>query len=600
MQIKNKKGILALFALAAALTVALAAVPAATVSAAGSDEILWKDNFGGPVVDNFTGIASVPGGGYVAVGYSLEASFGSGNWSGATGKGDIDAIIVKFDAGGNVVWATNFGGSGEDRFYGVTATTDGGFVAVGHSEDTSFGNGDWFGISGKGNVDAIIVKFDANGSIVWATNFGGLGGDYFFDVTAVPGGELVAVGTSQDASFGNGNWLGATGKGNIDATFVKFNAGGSAVWTYNFGGSGEDYFYGVTEVSGGGFVAVGVSTDASFSTGSLLLNPGKGNADAIIVKFDATGSSVAGIYNFGGSGDEVFTGVTAASDGGFVAVGYAYDASLGTGDWTGLTEKGDIDATIVKFDADCVAEWGYNFGGPDRNYFEGVTTTSEGRFIAVGYSEATSFGEKDWSGVSGNGGEDAIAVEFDPDGNISSAKNFGGSATDLFTGVTAVPDGFVAVGCSNQFSFGNKDWSGFSGNGEDDAIIVKYGTFVLDITGVPSLTTAGTTLTLAGTVEPDNASNQTITWSVKDAGDTGATISGSTLSTPNAGTVVVTATIVDGKSAGTPFTKDFTITVMDSGSGGGGTNVLVWVAVGAIIAICAVIALVLLRRKGVI
>jgi len=72
---------------------------------------------------------------------------------------------------------------------------------------------------------------------------------------------------------------------------------------------------------------------------------------------------------------------------------------------------------------------------------------------------------------------------------------------------------------------------------------------------------AETPLALAATVAPNNATNQAITWSVHDAGTTGATISGNTLNTTAAGTVTVRATITNGATASTNFTQDFTITV---------------------------------------
>jgi hypothetical protein len=83
---------------------------------------------------------------------------------------------------------------------------------------------------------------------------------------------------------------------------------------------------------------------------------------------------------------------------------------------------------------------------------------------------------------------------------------------------------------------------------------------VTDITGVPTTATAGTSLNLTGTVEPADATNKTITWSIANAGTTGATISGNTLSTTAAGNVIVTATITNGAIA-IDYTKDFNITV---------------------------------------
>lgn len=84
---------------------------------------------------------------------------------------------------------------------------------------------------------------------------------------------------------------------------------------------------------------------------------------------------------------------------------------------------------------------------------------------------------------------------------------------------------------------------------------------VTGITGVPATATAGTDLTLTGTVAPPDATNQTIVWSIKNQGTTGASITGNTLSTTGAGTVTVTATIVSGASATTAYTQDFDIIV---------------------------------------
>jgi uncharacterized protein YjdB len=84
---------------------------------------------------------------------------------------------------------------------------------------------------------------------------------------------------------------------------------------------------------------------------------------------------------------------------------------------------------------------------------------------------------------------------------------------------------------------------------------------VTSITAVPTAATAGTPLTLTGTVNPSEATNKTITWSLKSAGGTGATLSGSTFNATAAGTATVTATIANGKTASTDYTQDFEIAV---------------------------------------
>ncbi|ACL77529.1 CBM35 domain-containing protein [Ruminiclostridium cellulolyticum] len=84
---------------------------------------------------------------------------------------------------------------------------------------------------------------------------------------------------------------------------------------------------------------------------------------------------------------------------------------------------------------------------------------------------------------------------------------------------------------------------------------------VTGITDVPVTATAGTDLTLFANVLPYNATNKSIEWRVKDAGETGATISGNTLSTVGAGTVLVTAVITDGMPDDNAYTQDYIIQI---------------------------------------
>ena len=85
---------------------------------------------------------------------------------------------------------------------------------------------------------------------------------------------------------------------------------------------------------------------------------------------------------------------------------------------------------------------------------------------------------------------------------------------------------------------------------------------VTGISGVLPRISATLTVPLTATVEPANATNKYIEWSVKDAGTTGAEIiEGNKLKTTAVGTVTLTATILNGMAAGTAYTEDFTFTV---------------------------------------
>jgi len=90
---------------------------------------------------------------------------------------------------------------------------------------------------------------------------------------------------------------------------------------------------------------------------------------------------------------------------------------------------------------------------------------------------------------------------------------------------------------------------------------------VTEIIDVPTKTVAGVPLNLysKGTVVPNNATYKTISWSVKDAGTTGATITASKLNTTAPGIAIITATIKDGSAIGKDYTQNFTVEVTSLG-----------------------------------
>ena len=88
---------------------------------------------------------------------------------------------------------------------------------------------------------------------------------------------------------------------------------------------------------------------------------------------------------------------------------------------------------------------------------------------------------------------------------------------------------------------------------------------VVNITGVAPAKVAEHPLALTGTVVPDNATNQTIVWTVTNPGNTGAVIppGSNELATTAPGTATVRATITDGIAPGVPFSRDFSIQVTE-------------------------------------
>ncbi|MCL2032339.1 MAG: hypothetical protein FWG96_03605 [Methanomassiliicoccaceae archaeon] len=565
MQNKGRIGICPLLA----LVVALVMIPAAAVSVTGINDISFEDSFGGNRADVFCDVTAVSDG-VVAVGWAEQESFRTGDWAGISGKGGTDATIVKYNDAGDVIWKKNFGGRGDDMFHSVTAVSDG-IIAVGASGSASFGNGDWSGIEGNGGTDAIIVKYNDAGEVMWRKNVGGAGADVYHSVTAAPGG-FVTVGLSDIpfSFFEKGPDLEWSGYG--VAVIVRYNDKGDIVWVKSFAEPGGHSFVSVAAVSDG-FVVLGTSSPDE-----------KGNRD-YVVKYDSAGNMKWWRYFCAGD----FRSIAAVSDG-FVVVGSISANYFGSGIWTGVKAKSSVaDAVILKFNNAGDLVWNKNFGEGTRPvkcyYFHSATAVPDG-IIAAGDAHAASGANITYS--------NAIAVKYSNAGEVLWEDDSSGDLHSKFYSVTAVPDGFVAAGASGPTPIEGKIK-------QYDALVVKYGTVgiihVTNITNVPNRAAVGTYLSLTGTVAPANAAGMEIVWTVKDPGTTGATINGNVLHTTSTGTVIVTATV-----ANDTYEKDFAIVIGTSEhvvvkDDGFGSNMLLYAGAGIMITVlCAGAATMLIGR----
>ena len=148
------------------------------------------------------------------------------------------------------------------------------------------------------------------------------------------------------------------------------------------------------------------------------------------------------VSTLGGSGNDFYESVTETTDGGYVAVGYQQSQS-----------QGNNDALIVKYDSNLNVITQKGLGGSSHDYYQSVTETTDGGYVAVGFQNSQ-----------GQGSYDALIVKYDSNLNLVTQKGLGGSSSDYYQSVIQSSDGgYVAVGYQNS-----------QGQGSVDALIVKY------------------------------------------------------------------------------------------------------------------------------
>ena len=358
----------------------------------------------------------------------------------------------------NREWFKLYGGTGLDEAQQVIETSDGNYITVGK---TGSSDGDLPGQS-MGYSDAIIMKTDKLGNIIWIKNIGGSSVDWFRSVVETPDGGFIAVGSSasEDGVHAGKNIT----HGSYDGSIVKLDSNGNVEWVKHIGGTKYDYLERVTQTSDGNYVAVG----NSYSNDVQLKDKHYGSTfseDGLVVKFDIEGN-VLWNKNIGGSSVDLLTSVDKTLDGGAIVAGYSRSNDFDlTGKHNGYS-TGSNDGIVAKLDASGNIEWIKNVGGTTEDYINSIKFIENEGYIMTGNSKS-----KDGDLESKNYGDvDGIVVKMSMDGNIEWVKNFGGSLSENFREIILTSDGGYAV--AGNTTSKNHDFEGYSGG--LGGVVIKF------------------------------------------------------------------------------------------------------------------------------
>lgn len=206
-------------------------------------QMLWQKPLGGSANDFGFSVTQTNDGNFVVAGYTLSTD------------GDItdplggeDAWAVKLDDAGEIIWQSTFGGSANDQFASVLATTDGGVLLAGSTRST---DGDVS--SNHGSADFWVVKLDAMGVLEWERTYGGSSPDTGFGVSHSGDGGYLVCGDS----WSDDGDLTEHHPPAQDYWVFKIDAGGELLWQRSMGGSGTDRAHSVAPTDGNGCVVAG-------------------------------------------------------------------------------------------------------------------------------------------------------------------------------------------------------------------------------------------------------------------------------------------------------------------------------------------------------
>ena len=317
----------------------------------------------------------------------------------APGSKDADMLVVKTDAEGTLIWSRRFGGVGSE-YANACLNVGNGYMVLGYT--TSFG---------QGSKDIFLVCLDTEGNEMWSKTYGGASWDVGTAICRAVDGQYYLCGFTQ--SFG---W------GEEDLYLIKIDAQGNEIWSKTFGGFRLDMANSVHATADGG-CAIG-ATSGSYS----------GNTDFFLTAIDASGEQRwRQSYSAKGEHGHDFDwckNSAPASDGGFFVTGYSDCNDM-------------MDVVVIKTDAAGNEQWLTSFGNkPFYDYGNAVRETEDGGCLMVGISKYMKQPTEDDPRTYSNR---IFIARLNSVGDVLWEKHVGGLGSDWANTVEILDDGSYVV-----------------------------------------------------------------------------------------------------------------------------------------------------------
>src|SRR5207253_1058886 len=127
------------------------------------------------ITDDLADICRTADGGFALCGRSAIVS----------GNMFFDWWVLKLDQNGGVIWQKTIGGSNNDEPTSIIETANGDIVVAGRTKST-----------GAGDFDALVVEFDAAGNLVRQRSYGDVAADEINEIKQTSDTGYILVGTS--------------------------------------------------------------------------------------------------------------------------------------------------------------------------------------------------------------------------------------------------------------------------------------------------------------------------------------------------------------------------------------------------------------------
>lgn len=409
-------------------------------------------------------------------------------------KGNVSSVaqqiytIVATSNTGTEQWArTTSAGANTSQFKAVATDASGNVYVAGYQDGT--GTYTYGGQNANGahaGPNAVLLKFDSSGTAAWAKAPNVAPNQSVFSAAATDAsGNIYAAGQQfGNAAFTYGS-QGATGNWTANnAVLVKYDSSGTAQWARSTASApNASQFIAVIADGTGNIYAAGIQNgNAAFTYGTQsATGPYAGGQNALLVKYDSSGTAQWARTTTAGANASLFRAVTVDNAGNIYAVGEQYGNGLysyGTQNITGTVASGN-NGIIVKFDSTGAPLWARTIAaGTSGSNFFGIAADSSGNLYVAGLQNGNgtyTYGTQNCVGA--HTGSNAVVIKYDSSGTALWARTTATATnSSVFNSISVDSSGNIFAGGyqsgTGTFIFGTQSATGSSTS--NNPIIVKY------------------------------------------------------------------------------------------------------------------------------
>lgn len=345
-------------------------------------------------------------------------------------------------------WAKSGGGAVLDQGKKVCTDAAGNIYVAGEfSLSISIGS---ITISGNGNLDIFLAKYDPNGNVLWAKGIGGTGAENIGGIATSTAGDIALFGSFKSPTFTVAPFSvsNATTSGTSDIFICRFSSVGAAQYLTSYGNAGDQYAKGCAYDALNYLWIAGDYTSTNFALGTTTLT----NSSAIgfsDIFFGAT-TNVGGIlsaYDTGGANcTDLATGIDTYSNNA-VYISGTFGNTITTIGTATLATNGISDAFLAKYNGAGGFQWVVGAGAPGADESRGVSVDATGNPLITGFYTGGNMVVGTQT-LTNTGNTDCFTAKYNSSGVFQWAQSAAGTGFEYTFGITTDQN-------SNAFITGN-------------------------------------------------------------------------------------------------------------------------------------------------